>query len=518
MTVLLDPDKLEADAVVPQCLDNQYVSDDTFSYMLKNGEDYSSPAVTSKREKEAKTEFVRSLVYSSQVVIQRAFLKNNAFLYNNYLPEDRQNIQAFAKLLRERAVVPFLFKESSLTDNLEFDLREEGDRALDALLQEAGGEVPCVRLAVEDEENDRATRTMSRNFSNMLFHLQTLQYPDIQAMATELFNRHKPIDSEDIEKFGESLREFAFYAFNEAGNLARDGKTLTRNQIYTDKFIVPGSNVALGKFKEPDRENPFIFELKKYVDLVYNTNLPDCLKRYTFTPLGLPSRMALIDPTENNIQHEKIEEILSDPEALHSIRQRFMAGIQEGMYLPLLNEMSVVDVAEVRGLPEWYSFKESQAAILQDPLNCLNLLDDFQDNFSEFQSALSTWFNQKYQQKKTEQRYCSYVSLGISIAGKLVVSGADLIPFAGILANIAIDKAVDYIPKKVKGYAAKLLINVYDIGQGKLDKDRSYSIELMQTNAELTREDVIDFLRKIVKKSGEGIPFVSEQIADQGID
>jgi len=519
MSILLEPANLEADAVVPQCLDNQYVSDDTFSYMLRTGENYSSPAVSTKREREAKTEFIRSLVYSSQVIIQRAFLRNNAVVYNNYLPQDRQNVEAFSKLLREKAIIPFLFKESSLEEGLGFDSREEGDRALNALLQEVGDQLSCVRLAIDDEANEAKTRTMSRKFTSRLRDLQDFEDRDALAVAREVFNHHRLLaDSESLKKFGESLRGLARYTVDKVDELRSSNKTFSRNQVYADHFIVPDSNVALGNFRRADRDNPFLFELKKYVDLVYNTNLPDSLERYTFTPLGLPSRMALQDTTSNSFQHETIEEILSNPELLNSIRQRFMAGIHKGMALPLLNEMSVADVVEVRSLPEWNAFKETQATILRNPLNCLNLLDQFQTDFGGFQLALSEWFNRKYQQRRIEERYCSYVSLAISLAGKLIVVGADLMPLGGVLANFTIDRAVEHIPKKVKGYAAKLLINVYDIGKAKLDRDRSYSIELMQTNAELTREDVITFLRKIMKKSGEGIPAVSEQIADQGID
>ena len=79
MVTLLSPDSLEADAVVPQCLDNQYVSDNVFSYMVKKDVGYDDPFVSEQREKEVKTEFIRSLVYSSQVIVQRAFLKNNDF-------------------------------------------------------------------------------------------------------------------------------------------------------------------------------------------------------------------------------------------------------------------------------------------------------------------------------------------------------------------------------------------------------------------------------------------------------
>jgi hypothetical protein len=125
---LIGPEGLEIDAVVPQCLDNQYVSDDVFQDMIARGVDYRDESVVSARERDFRTEFIRSLVYSSQVVIQRAYFKNSDFLYKNYLPEQGVNLVAFAELLRQGAIVPFLYRESSLRDQLLFDVRKEGDR------------------------------------------------------------------------------------------------------------------------------------------------------------------------------------------------------------------------------------------------------------------------------------------------------------------------------------------------------------------------------------------------------
>lgn len=102
MPDLINPDGLEADAVVPQCLDNQYVPDEIFNDMVQRGVDYLDLEISEARERTFRTEFVRSLVYSSQVVIQRAYFKNSDFLYRNYLPQNGQDLQAFAGLMRRK--------------------------------------------------------------------------------------------------------------------------------------------------------------------------------------------------------------------------------------------------------------------------------------------------------------------------------------------------------------------------------------------------------------------------------
>lgn len=79
-----------------------------------------------------------------------------------------------------------------------------------------------------------------------------------------------------------------------------------------------------------------------------------------------------------------------------------------------------------------------------------------------------------------------------------------------------VDKGVAFIPKKVQGYDAKLLVGVYDLGTQKLDAARTYSIELMQTSADMTREDVIALLDSVSRAQGADVPGDADQLSDQG--
>ena len=520
-TALIGPDNLEVDAVVPQCLDNQYVSDRVFSEMVERGVDYRDQNIARLRENNFRTEFIRSLVYSSQVVIQRAFFKNSEFLYKNYLPENGENLNAFANLIRKKAIVPYLFKESSLRDNLEFDVSKEGDRATRALIGEVGGEVTCVRLAVDAAANERAAASMATEFGARLTRLEFMNVEQRNAMASELFADPQRLQEDEAwQAFEAAIDRLVDYSLAKGRQLRKaSNKLLTRQDVYRDNFIVEGrdeENVVLGRFKRPGPDNPFLLELKKYVDLVYNTNLPDHLKRYTFTPANMPSRMALQDAPGEGYRPEQLSTLVSDSDALEAIRRTFMAHSQKAMSLPLLRDLTVADVLELRGLPEWDSFKESQAQILKHPLQCLDRLEEFQRNFDKFQRALSDRYNRKYARARTEEKYCSYVSLALSLGGKLIVAGSDLGPYEKAFLMFASDRITNNIPKKVKGYAAKLMVGVYDIGKQRLDADRTYTIELMQTNAELMKEDVVELLNSI-RKAGADMPGSSEQVADQGI-
>jgi hypothetical protein len=516
---LIGPDSLEIDAVVPQCLDNQYVSDAVFAQMLERGVDYRDRKIAEAREADFRTEFIRSLVYSSQVIIQRAFLKNSEFLYKNYAPENGDNLRAFAQLVRTNAIVPYLYRESSLRDDLSFDIHREGDRATQALLEELGNDATCVRLSVDDIANDNATAKMASAFGNGLTRLQHMDEGQRNAMASELFADRQLLEQDGLwEKFSLAVDGLAEYSFRTAGKLRREkNQQIVRSHVYNDLFAAPGKDsVAYGRFKRPGPDAPFLLELKKYVDLVYNTNLPDHLKRYTFTPARMPSRMALQDLPGEGFTPEAVNALLSDDDALEAVRRTFMAHAHHAMSLPLLNTLTIEDVEQIRMVPEWAAFKTAQANILMNPLQCLDLLEEFQRSFDAFQRALSSWYNVKYERVRTEERYSSFISLALSIGGKLIVAGSHLNAYEKAAAGTIVDQGIGHIPKKVKGYAAKLLVGVYDKGMDELDASRTYSIELMQTSAELTREDVLDLLNSINRKKGAELPAEVNHISDQG--
>lgn len=506
----IHPDKLAADAVVPQCLDNQYVSDDVFAHLLKHRTNFDNPEVRKKRKQEIHTEFIRSLVYSSQVIVNRASMTNNDYLYEHYLPENTESFDAFCKLVRDGAVVPFLFDESSLADKPKYSERPNGKRAVQALLDETGG-ITCVRLAEDDETNHRAVREMAGRFWDGLTRLQRLDDGQRNAMACELFGQDSLASLQrqgGWNVFSDALDDLAAYAFKK--------RALTRTDVYRDYLLSEGGTddaIALGHFRDPDKEHPFVLERKKLVDLIYNTNLPDRLKRHTFTPIGLPSRNALQDDPAAGAGTEKLEQFLDNPETRDFISRTFMANIQKAMTLPLLRDLTVADVVELRRLEEWEAFRDSQRKMLENPLECLELFEPFQNNFDAFQRKMSKWYNQKYERPRTEERYVSLVTWGVSIAGKLLVLG---LGHDHPIFKEAVAFVPDMLPKTVKGYAAKLMVSVYDLGERRLDKERSYSLDLMRTAKEFTHEDVQNLIARFEGKNQRAQVDSGRRAADQG--
>jgi hypothetical protein len=518
---LIGPDALEADAVVPQCLDNQFVSDAVFEIMAAQSLDYRDATIAGLREKEFKREFIRSIIYSSQVVIQRAYLTNSDFLFKNFLPDDNKNFNAFANLVRSSAIVPFLFTEKSLRENLQMGTNPLGERAVKALLDELGDDIKCLRLAAEDNECARLCAAMATDFGSGLGRLNYMDDEQRNMVASELFLKPERLQEPGaFEAFNAAIDSLVDYATKKGREKGRSKKHLSRSDIYQDNFAADvGDAVVNGRFKRRS-ENSFLFELKKYVDLVYNTNLPDRLKRYTFTPENMPSRLALQDAPGTSYRPEMMNAILLDKEAIEYAQRAFMAHSQKAMSLPLLSDLTVADVEEIRRLPEWKTFTSSQTNVLHvlgNSSSFSNKLRSFEEDFDQFQRALSKWYHSKYERARVEERYCNYVSIALNVAGQVIVAGSHLDNYEKAAARMAVPFIIDNIPKKVKGYAVKLMVNVYDVAERKLDADRSYSVELMQTNLEHNREDIIELVRSISSVSKDALPPAFGHFADQGI-
>jgi hypothetical protein len=267
---------------------------------------------------------------------------------------------------------------------------------------------------------------METDFCHKLSRPQALNKQQRNAMAMELFDDPTELQADGVwASFNKAVNRLVDYSRVENMRLIDEQDSrLSRQDIYRDNFVVDGKgdNVALGRFKKPSADDPYILELKKYVDLVYNVNLPDRLGRYTFTPVHMPTRMALQDAPGRGYAHEQITSIVGNQDALEFLQRSFMSSTQNAMSLPLLKDLSVADIVHVRGLPEWEPFKDAQANILKNPLECIERMEDFQKKFDAFQRALCKWYNDKYERPKTEARYSTFVSLALSVGGKLIIA------------------------------------------------------------------------------------------------
>ncbi len=515
---LITPAMLQFDATIPQCLDNQYISDEVYEYMIQSGADYTDPKVDRWRARDTNTEFIRSLVYSSQVVINRVFLKNNKFLYANF-SAGSENLDAFAELVRNQVIVPYLNKEKTLLDQTpSVDVRDEGEKAIRTLVEKVGEDVTCVRLAVADRENEMQVELLESNFGTYFLGLPAYRPNQLKEMIDELFGlRQGNPEASEFRPHLIALRDSVQRCIDHDA-------ILYRGALYRDLFIAGGEedrgrNTTLGRFRGRTEDSPFLLELKKLVDLRYNSNLPDFLKRYTFTPVNMPSRLALQDGVRavREIESKKVVNLIEELRThFIQIQREFMAKAHKGMSLPFLGELSVADVIEARQLDEWHDFALYQQEILREPLEILERLEIFQYKFEKFQHAMSDWYYKKYPERRRHEQYANYVTLAIQAGGQLIALGID--PRFDDIQGRAVTHQPELLKEmEIHDYDLLLMVNVIDLKQQKLDRDRSYSIEVVRNDAGLRGDKLYDLMNSFKDIGGDTVNYsAASDLAEQG--
>ncbi len=343
--VKLTPAELEYSAVVPQALDNQWAPTPTLKRLLRSRKSLRDWQSTQESKKLVLTEWRRALIYTPQVVVNRAVLFNNAIIVEDYSGANKPHFQ---KLLSHGVIVEYLLTEEAPDQRPNFTIGEEKWRRWLETIQDA--EVHCVRLDWGNQEDD------FRNIASV-FHeyFQTINMPERIQHLTNAFR----IPPGQRRQFEEKLREVARFTFD----LADQGKTVTRSDLYKKFVCKDGSPIDEGWY---DSSKPFAAELKQIFDLRYNVNLPDALGRYVFTPKDSPDRTALGELTRETLkdalQDNQIEQLLE------MLRQFVFASINPGLYLRGLHLLSLEDVLEVRRTDEWENYIESLNTLLRHPL------------------------------------------------------------------------------------------------------------------------------------------------------
>lgn len=478
---------LSVDATVPQCVDNQYVSPAVFNKIASNNLDFNDPAIKADRSFDTATEFNRALVYTSQVVINRAYFRNAEFLYSKYAEESSQDFQGFSELLRTRAIIPFLFKNESASTEMVFNQDDFGTKAAKRLFKNVGSDALFVRLSTDQNANIRLAKEMEVNFKTYFTNQRFYDTEHRKNILTAITNRS--VSDQEFNVFERNIKELR----HDIENATDQNRQFGRNEIYKKWFIRGTGEVVNGGYHGPDTDNPLRFELKKLVDLRYNTNLPDFLQRTSFTPMGMPSRLALQDLKIDSVSQDAMGSFMEDS-LPRLIREDFCSRTREAMQLPFLHKLSAADLIEVRKLQTRDAFIDGQKAILTNPFQLPDLFDDFQKSFCAFQKEFSSWFDKNKRFPAQMENLCAVVSVGVVVAGSHYFDidlDYDLVDYG--------QKFVlpEVVPDKIKGLGVKLLFTIYDQKNRIIKPDYSYSLELMNSAAEYTKNDVQIFLNKL---------------------
>ena len=122
-----------------------------------------------RRQQESRHEYLRSILNSQQVIINRAFFINNPNVYRDFLNSGDQRT-AFTDLLSSSVIVPYLVAESSPLQPQMFTVQSQGWQAWQRVISECSSS--CLRLSWDDDENAEYTRNnLIRPFRRFLLSM-----------------------------------------------------------------------------------------------------------------------------------------------------------------------------------------------------------------------------------------------------------------------------------------------------------------------------------------------------------
>jgi hypothetical protein len=496
-TKIITANELDAGAVIPQCLDNQYVSDNVFQYMTEKGVGFSDSDVEAMRDKEIRTELNRSLVYASQSIVNRAFFWNNRVFYSSFKEskENEANKLAFINLMKSKAIVPYLYKENDIAQLPKFNLDSEGVVTFSHLLSSLDSDMECLRFSPNDKKNEVETEKFQLQFTNYFLNFRARKEVLLRPIADGIImGRDSASRNQRIEAFTDELKRWKKQVSDAANEELDEKETVSRDFLYK-RFVCQDVEdaVAKGLYLSP-KQDPFVLEKKKLFDLRYSTNLADALKRYTFVPSGLPTRSALaIDVDLGRGTGDDFLANIAD-----NVRHTFMEITQEGLNLPLLRYLQMRDIYEIRTtLKSWEKYVSAQRKILKDPLNCLNYIDEFATSLQSFNSELSDWYIKQKHLPVIENKYRTIIRLIVKVAGTIIATKADDDVLKAALVWI------QNLPDSALGLVVSLAVDFYDPARDEIVRDLGYSLDIVDYERDISKEAVTELIRK-TQEFGKG--------------
>ncbi len=432
----LEGDDLEYVATVAQALDNQWISRQLLTKMLNSRTIQGLADVESERYPVVRAEYIRALITSKQVVVNRAYMYNTHVVRQDYL-QAGANREALKALLNEGVIVPYLYKEQSP------DEQPPGFTAHDAVTQwqQICQEVrmKCVRLSWDDQQNVVKAGAMAARFTAWIRTMDLI----IKQGNFDVFMRDVGVPESRRVAFQDRLRYIAREVVNR--------EIETREPFYKTFIVADGTKPVEGKY-DPDK--PFASEIKQLADLSYATNLPDALGRYALTPIDALPRTAL---QELRVIHGEGGNIIS-PEELKTLLQReafsHIAGIQGAEFLKSLASLTLGEVGDIRRSNEWYAYIREFETLLASPLEFETRLDGMYQRYVGLAGVLSRFV--KEDKRRALERWMPAVTLVINIGSAVLTAIWN--PLGDNFTQQVVYGAIGNVAQDTAGVVARLII------------------------------------------------------------
>lgn len=532
-TILIQPDDLDTLATSPQCIDNQFVPQSLFEKLTKGkrkkslkqvidrifeehgGDPYIGPVDKDANLllKTERNEYNRSLIYAKQIVVNRAAFWNSAHLVVSELSED---VEGLAELINRKAIVPYLYKENSLDEPpRNFDLFL-GEKAMRRLVDALGThDVKCVRLSTDKEENDSQTSNLSTRFHTEFTKLSAFENRQRVDQIVEML-LPEDISPETIIGLKKKILSVA-----QEVDEKRKTQSVGREHIYQWFIVEPDTKVSHGIY----RSAPFTFEIKKWVDAIYASNLPDALGILTFVPEGFPTAYDLGMTWNLGKKRKKrysgtemIDEVIDRArnEATWKKWNEFQKNASL-MYLPSPDQLTHKDILEIRELNSWQQMMKTLEVFL-DPISSDGKFDyndsvpEMWESFDQFNRTLSSWYIEKTgtNRAKNAEKYAVGIGRvyqwGEWMVGLLFGPNGAVIP---ILPARGV-KAPDLNQEELRlGIEAGLFF----VNKNGINWRRSQLVQRMQNQLIVNTEEVRTMIEQVIKLFPESAPYLKPALS-----
>lgn len=530
-TKIIEPNDLDTLATSPQCIDNQFVPQALFESLAYNKkslkevvdrilEEHGGDPFYGPADKDAnfllrteRNEYNRSLLYSRQVVVNRAAFWNSANLVVSALSED---VEGLAELIYKGAIVPYLYKEDNLDQPpSNFDLFL-GERAMQRLMGALGTrQVKCVRLSRLNDENTKQTSSLATRFFTEFTKILTYEHRDkVDNIIQMLLPENAPLET--IMGLKDKVRTVARKVSD-----AIENQSVGREHLYQWFIVEPDTKVSHGKY----RSDPFVFETKKWVDAIYNSNLPDALGTLTFVPEGFPTAYDLgmvwslgRKRKKSYTGSEMIDEVVDRARNEGTWRNwNVFQNTANIMYLPSPDELTHKDILEIRDLTAWERMMNTLDVFL-DPVSTDGKFDyndsvvEMQNAFEVFNRALGDWYMKKTGVDRMDQAEKYAVGIGrIYQWGEWMVGllfGPD-----GLIIPILPSKGV--LPPNLNQEVLKLGIEagLFFINEKGINWKRSQLVQRMDRELTVNTQEVRSMINQIITLFPESAPYLKPSLA-----
>lgn len=344
----VEPGHLSPASCTVNGLDNQWVPRAMLNHML----DYriARSDVLPQIAGLARQEYLRALLNSRHVILNRAYLYSADAVNGDYIDESKRDF--FGQLLAQKAIVPFFFNETDALTPPKLQVNVAAHEAWKSVARSY--DIYCARLSWTDDQlnSDLCKQALSRKFHDFAVTLHTA---DVDRLALRL-----GIAGDQLPAFRARLKDLrnVSNAFHDAND-----RHVTREHLYQQFVCGDGAeSVVKGEY---DRAKPFAAVIKELLDLRYNLNLPDAMRCCSLTAQdSLPRAVLPVDAQAAR----QLAPVNAGNLAEQLIALREFEFLSDQLWEIDLRRLEIEDIVHIRWRAEWEQYMRAIERLMANPL------------------------------------------------------------------------------------------------------------------------------------------------------